>query len=207
MLVVEDDSFTRQLLTQVLTDADWSVACASTIPEAMDLIEPFEPHVLLCDLDLGPRPSGVDLCQRVAREWPWIGIVVLTAHSSPELVVRNALDLPAEILYLVKSDLGSPQEVVAALDAAVSGTFNKVARRSIGGSTIEISTEQAAVLMLIAQAYSNSAIAGERGTSVRAVEAMVQRLFAALGLEVQPETNMRVAAARMWASGLVKVHK
>ena len=62
---------------------------------------------------------------------------------------------------------------------------------------------QAEVLRLVAQAYSNAAIAEQRGTSLRAAEAMVQRVFAALGIEQAREANACVNAAKLWDSGRI----
>jgi DNA-binding CsgD family transcriptional regulator len=62
---------------------------------------------------------------------------------------------------------------------------------------------QAEVLRLVAQAYSNAAIAKQRGTSLRAAEAMVQRVFAALGIEQAREAIARVKAAKLWDSGRI----
>ena len=68
---------------------------------------------------------------------------------------------------------------------------------------IELSADQAEVLRLVAQAYSNAAIAEQRGTSLRAAESMVQRVFAALGIEPAREANARVKAAKLWDSGRI----
>ena len=201
---VEDEAFTRNLVAGALETEGWEVRSCATIAEAIEAIEDVEPHVVLCDLDLGPGPSGVDLCQRLVEDWPWIGIVVLSAHTSPELAVDSMGKLPKDVVYLVKSAVSSPQELSEAVEAAISGRIED--NRSLGeDDRIVLSHEQGEVLRLIAQAYSNAAIAEQRGTTLRAAEAMVHRVFQALGIDNGPEVNARVQAAMMWNSGRIGV--
>ena len=47
--------------------------------------------------------------------------------------------------------------------------------------------------------------AAERGTSVRAVETMLARLYTALGVDADEQANPRVTAARMWQQGRVRI--
>jgi DNA-binding NarL/FixJ family response regulator len=68
-----------------------------------------------------------------------------------------------------------------------------------------ISAAHGEVLRLVAQGLSNAGIAEVRGTSVNAAEAMVQRMFIALGIHSDRRHNTRVLAARMWQQGRVIV--
>lgn len=204
VLVVEDEAFTRNLVAGALAGLGWSVESCGSIAQAMALIEADEPNAVVCDLDLGEGPSGVDLCQRLVREYPWIGLVVLTAHTSPDLAVWSFDGLPEEVVYVVKSAVQSPGELSEAVAAAIGGR----AREAVAfdsAATVEISREQGEVLRLLAAAYSNAAIAQERGTTLRAAEAMVQRLFSALGIENSPAVNARVQAAAMWNCGRIVI--
>jgi DNA-binding NarL/FixJ family response regulator len=198
VIIVEDEAFTRMMVDRVLTADGWSVRATGTIADAMILLQGYQPNAIVCDLDFGSGPSGVDLLTHVAREQPWVGMVVLTAHAAPELAVPSSAQLPSDVVYLVKSAIKRPEEVTEAIDAAIEGRFLSRPEPGDLAATITLSPEQAEVLRLLAMAYSNQAIADARGTSVRAAEAMVQRVFQALGLANEPETNLRVQAARMW---------
>ena len=59
-----------------------------------------------------------------------------------------------------------------------------------------LSNKQLGVLSLVSQGLSNSQIAELRGTTVRAVEGMVSRVFEALEISTGTEGNARVEAAR-----------
>lgn len=205
VLIVEDEAFTRTMVDRVLAADGWMVKSAGSIAEAMTLLRDFEPNAIVCDLDLGPGPSGVDLLAHVSREQPWVGLVVLTAHAAPELAVPSSSVLPSDVVYLVKSAVERPEQITEAIDAAIEGRFLSRPESRDSASTITLSAEQAEVLRLLAMAYSNQAIAEARGTSLRAAEAMVQRVFQALGLSSEPETNLRVQAARMWHSSNISI--
>lgn len=205
IIVVEDEPFTRTLVERVLASDDWDVKAVGTVAEAVVLLDEFEPNAIVCDLDLGPGPSGVDLLARVARDQPWIGMVVLTAHAAPELAVPAASVLPPDVVYVVKSTIERPEQITEAIGAAIEGRFQSRPAGRMDEPSIVLSPEQADVLRMLALAYSNQAIADARGTSVRAAEAMVQRVFQALGLSSEPDVNIRVQAARMWHSSRITI--
>ena len=207
VVVIEDEPFTRTLVERVLTADNWLVEAVGSVSEAMVLLQDVEPNAVVCDLDLGPGPSGVDLLAWIARDQPWVGMVVLTAHGAPELAVPGASLLPADVVYLVKSAIERPDQITEAIRQAIEGRFMSHPDAIESGEAISLSSEQAEVLRMVAMAYSNQAIAEVRGTSVRAAEAMVQRVFQALGLTSDPDTNIRVQAARMWHSANIVITK
>jgi DNA-binding NarL/FixJ family response regulator len=198
--VVEDEAFTRTMVERVLATDGWTVEATGAIAQAMVLLEDAEPNAIVCDLDLGPGPSGIDLLAHIARTKPWIAMVVLTAHAAPELAARSTSVLPDDVVYVVKSRIERPEQITEAIDAALEGRFRSRPETPPTSTSIVLSAEQADVLRLLAMAYSNQAIAEARGTSVRAAEAMVQRVFQALGISGERDTNLRVQAARMWYS-------
>lgn len=203
MLIVEDEEFTRGLLTTAYGSMGVDVRSCSTVAEAIAILQDFEPHVVITDLDLGVGPSGALLLKRVASEWPWIGLVILSAHASPELAARDGVSIPEGTVYRVKSEVSSPQDLLALIEAAVE----KRVVREPGGDTdrVVISQVHGEILRMIAEGLSNSGIAKERNTSLRAAEGMVQRTFLAMGLRTTPDHNTRVLAVRMWQMGKVVV--
>jgi DNA-binding NarL/FixJ family response regulator len=199
---MEDEPLSRNLIAHALVSEGWIVVPCESVAQAVEALTDGEPNALVCDLDMGPGPTGVDLCQWVAEVRPWIAIVVLTAHTSPLLAVASLGGLLPDVVYLVKSTVSSSAELSAAIDAAITGRYPE-GSTLVQPGMIELSAEQSEVLRLVAQAYSNAAIAEQRGTSLRAAEAMVQRVFAALGIEQAREANARVKAAKLWDSGRI----
>lgn len=201
VLLVEDEEFTRGLLTNSLDKSGVEVQSCPSVSIALTLLQEFEPHVVITDLDLGQGPSGVHLLERVAQQTPWVGMAILSAHASPELAVRDGYRIPEGTVYAVKSEIASAEDLVALVQAAVE---RRVVRESDEISDkIVLSQVHGEILRMIAEGLSNAAIARERNTSIRAAEGMVQRTFVALGIGSDADRNARVLAVRMWQQGKV----
>lgn len=207
ILFVEDEDFTRTAVTSSLTGSGFHVHAYATVAEALEALEECDPHALVTDLDLGSGPSGIDLIQRVAQSRPWVGLVILTAHRSVTLAVGLPGDIPPEAVMVVKGDMGSMDDLSAAIEQSISqAVLPPTGEQTDSGSDpILISAAQAEILYLMAEGLSNSGIAERRGTTLRAAESMVQRTLHALGIAPDREFNARVLAVRMWQSGRVTV--
>ena len=205
VLVAEDEEFTLNLLREVLEGANFQVEAVKTVTEAIALVASFDPHVVITDLNFGVGPSGADLLQFVEKEHPWVGKVVLTSHASPALAIPNGVAIPAGVTYLVKSELGSITELVHAVEESISHSATASVRPVMENDRIIISASQGEILLMLAEGFTNAAIARKRGTSLRATETLVQRTFASLGIKSDEDFNPRVLAVRMWQQGKVVV--
>jgi DNA-binding NarL/FixJ family response regulator len=208
VLVVEDEAFTRQLVENALSQQGFSVTSCENASEAIVLVKQEEPHVVISDLDLGKGPTGVDLMNLISREFPWIGLVTMSAHSAPVLVGGG--QIPDGIPYLVKSQINNLEEIGEAIYKSISNLDPKTfglqdLRDQSSEAVFFVSAGQAEILRLIAKGFSNQAIADERGTSLRAVETMIQRVYQGLGLNRNSGQNNRVEAVSLWHQGKIKV--
>ena len=93
-------------------------------------------------------------------------------------------------------------ELVDALEAVLRDTLGKGYRHDLEDNRplSQLSARQITVLKLVASGLSNAQIAEERGTTVRAVEGIVSRVFGALNIDPQAEGNARVEAAKVFFS-------
>ena len=206
VLVAEDEEFTLNLLREVLEGAKFQVEAVTNVADAISRIESFDPHAVITDLNFGVTgPSGADLLQYLEKEHPWIGKLVLTSHASPSLAIPNGVTLPSGVTYLVKSELGSISDLVTAVESSISNLSYEFVKPVVENDRILISSTQGEILLLLAEGYTNSAIAKKRGTSVRAAETLVQRTFASLGIKNDEDFNPRVLAVRMWQQGKVVI--
>ena len=205
VLVVEDEIFVQQLIADGLRNEGYKVETASDISSAIEIIENFDPHVVMTDLDFGGGPDGADLLNRVHEEKPWMGMIVLTAHSSPELAVRANSRIPAQAIYLVKSDLTSLDQLYAAVKDSISNS--KVYDNPVVNSDgkFVLSASQCEILKYMAEGLSNTGIAAKRNVSLRATESLIQRTLQALEVKNDPNLNSRILAVRLWQQGKVVV--
>ena len=205
VLLVEDEEFTRTLLRDSLSKIGMNVLDVASVQAALAVIEEFDPHVVISDLDLGPGPDGADLLYKIEQTRPWTGMVVLTAHASPELALHGASRIPESATYLVKSQITSMDHLKSAIEESISRPGNVNAINKNAEDQYVISATQGEILRMIADGLSNAAIARERNVTLRAAEALIQRTFAALGVKGDPDVNSRVVAVRLWQQGKVVV--
>ena len=206
VLVVENDPFTLALVSEGLGAHNFSVSGVSTVPEAISSIESFSPHAIVTDLNFGHgAPTGADLLAHVDEHHPWIGKVVLTSHGSASLALPIGSQLTGDVTYLVKTQVSSISDLVSAVNESISGKNEVKVLEMNTGEQIRISKAQGEILLLLAEGYTNAAIAKKRGTTVRSTEALVQRTFTALGLGNDADFNPRTKAVRMWHQGKIVV--
>jgi len=205
VVVADDDAFTVSLVASGLEGQGFAVTTATSVAAALVAVEEVNPHALVTDLNFGTEDSGADLLDRVGRDFPWVGLVVLTSHRSPELAVGNPQLIPLSVVYLVKSQLGGVDDLAEAVHRAISG--QPLDRLEGVNDVPTVTAPQAEVLRMLAAGTSTRALAEHRGTTVRAVETMLTRLFAALGLDTGENANPRVAAVTLWQRGGIRVRR
>ena len=206
VVVADDDAFTISLVGDGLRAKGFDVSTATTASEAWKLVMANDPHCLVSDLNFGAGTSGATLLRRASSEHPWMGLVVLTSHLSPELAVEDSSSLPPNVVYLVKSQLKRIDDLADAVRRAISGRTDSDAP-VIPVGTFLITAAQAEVLRMLAAGASTKALAAHRGTTVRAAETMLSRLYAALELGTDPSANSSVSAVRLWQQGRIIVRQ
>ena len=80
VLVVDDDRFQREFVSDVLGDRAEVVACANA-DEALAVLRAEPADLMLSDLAM-PGRSGLELMQQVVRDHPGTDFVIVTAHAS-----------------------------------------------------------------------------------------------------------------------------
>ena len=205
VMLVEDEEFTRNMVSEMLTTSGVTVASVDSVAKAISTIDSYDPHVVLTDLDLGSGPDGADLLQKVFKERPWTGMVIMTAHASPELAINDASRIPDPTVYIVKSEIKTISNLLLAIEESIEKT-GKFEKSFVASSEkITITASQAEILRMLADGLSNASIAKERDITLRAAEALIQRTFIALGVNGDSNINPRVVAVRMWHQGKVAV--
>jgi DNA-binding NtrC family response regulator len=118
ILVVEDDSDVRGLLSEILLDAGYNVITMRTADDALPVIESDRPiDLLFTDILMPGQLNGIDLAKATHRLRPTLPIVFTTAYGDTDLFRREGI---AESRILNKPYLPGQieEEVAAALGAA-----------------------------------------------------------------------------------------
>ena len=209
IVVVENESLLRDLIARSLETAGFDVSTAANAADAKRAVKASDPDVCVVDIELGPGPNGFDFAEYLSREAEDVGVVFLTNLPDPRFANRDSKSITQNQAYLRKSQLVDSKELIEAVNAVLKEKDVDKFRHDQNQDRplAELSRRQISVLKLVAEGYSNNQIADERGTTVRAVEGMVSRIFQALGVDAQGVGNARVEATRMYlsAAGAVTV--
>ena len=200
VVVVENEPLMRDLIGKTLESAGFKVTTAANAADAKRVHLAIDPDAMVVDIELGPGPDGFDLAAAVLAESPEIAIVFLTNLPDPRLAGKDSKSVPKNAAYLRKSNLVDANELVDALNSVLKNEDASAYRHDLDAKRplAELSAKQLEVLKQISDGLSNQQIADARGTSVRAVEGMVSRIFEALNIDVQDEGNSRVDAVKIF---------
>lgn len=205
-MVVENESLLRDLIARMLETSGFTVTTAANAADAKRAIDSTDPDAVVIDIDLGLGPNGFDLADAVSRETPERGIVFLTNLPDPRFAGSGTHQVHSGAAYLRKSQLVDSHDLIEALAAVLRNRVGAEFRHDLnrGRPLAALSSNQLRVLRLVAEGKTNAHIAAVRGTTVRAVEAMLARIFGLLEIDSADEGNPRVEAAHAYfvAAGL-----
>ncbi len=198
VLVVEDEPFIRGLVADKLKGNGFKVEVASTAAEARKIAANTDIDIVVMDIDLGPGPSGLDLGIALHKMHPALALVFLTHVPEPRIFGVDVKSVPKNAAYLLKERLADPNVLNDAIEAALRDRVGPEFRDDLKPShpLVNVSKTQLDVLRMIAKGLSNQQIAEQRGTTLRAVENLVNRAIAAAGIDAKSKTSARVIAVR-----------
>jgi DNA-binding NtrC family response regulator len=94
ILVVEDDIFVSDMLSQVLTRASHNVKVAKDGEDAVMVLKSFVPDVMVTDI-LMPKKSGTTLISEVKAQHPSMEIIAISGGGRADPI--GYLDLSEEL--------------------------------------------------------------------------------------------------------------
>jgi DNA-binding NarL/FixJ family response regulator len=207
LLIADDHRVYREGIRVLLHD----ISEVEVIGEAADgdqaiaLSERLNPDVILMDLKM-PGTNGIEATRRIVEHDPRVGILVLTMYDDDDSVF-SAMRAGARG-YLLKdadqADLLRALQVVQRGEAIFSPT---VARRLMGyfaalqsaGRGVqafpELTVREQDVLRLIAEGYSNAAIAARLALSIKTVQNHISNIFSKLQVVDRAQAIVRAREA------------
>jgi DNA-binding NarL/FixJ family response regulator len=200
VLVIEDEALLRDLLAQTLTGHGFAVSTAANALEAREVFDEEDLDAIIVDINLGSGLDGYDLAEALLRESPELGVLFLTNLPDPRFSGHGARAVFRGAAYLRKSQLVGTNELMDALGEVLAGRVSSGHRHDQNPDRplADLSRMQLEVLKLVAMGKSNQQIAEERDRSLGAVESMLSRIFAILGIDASADGNARVEASRQY---------
>lgn len=212
ILVVEDETLTRTLISKTLASSGFRVVdTATNAAAAMAAFRLHRPQVVLMDIDLSAGPTGLDIALAMRKISPRVGLVFITSFCDVRTIAPNLPPMPVASLLMHKSDISEVEQLIEvirhAYEVAQSGADNVKPPIAIAGEPF--TDLQLELMRLISLGKSNSAIAAVRVTTVKSTENAISRLAKKLNIPSDDLNNQRVLIAREFfrLSGTAKIHE
>lgn len=117
VLVVDDEPIVLQSCRRVLEAEGWEMISASSVAEALLILESITPELLLVDVKM-PVHDGMYLMRKVREKRPGIPIIVMSGYATSE-TIKEAEGLGAAI-FLPKPF--TPDELAGTLRSVAKST-------------------------------------------------------------------------------------
>ncbi len=211
VLVVEDEALFRELISHSLVQHGFQVVGATgDVLEALEMAKSFKPDVVLLDIHLGTQApdapqNGVQLALKLRQTMPQLGVVFLSNHRELEFLRAFETGSGQGWSYLLKKNIRSISALTRAIEGASEGMVVLDSELMFGttrrGKLAELTDRQFEVLSLVAQGFSNAAIAEQLGISVRTIDNQTSSLYTALGVNIEDSSvQPRVRAVLTYLS-------
>ncbi len=87
LLIVDDESATRELCRDVALDAGLQVQTSATTENALEILDQLPVDIVVTDLKV-PQLGGIELLKRIRADYPHITVMVLTQYGTIETAVE-----------------------------------------------------------------------------------------------------------------------
>jgi class 3 adenylate cyclase/FixJ family two-component response regulator len=189
VLVADDSVIIREGVRAMLAaEADLTVVGAAEDYDSLVAgAESHEPQVIVSDIRMPPnfQREGIDACKEIRKRHPGTGVVILSQYDDPDYAISLLSEGAAGYAYLLKDHIAEGDQLARAirevatggsmLDPAIVSALVRPVRGTSG-----LSSDDDALLTMVAAGKPIKAIAAVRKTTASAVADDVERLFMAL---------------------------
>ncbi|HEX6653691.1 MAG TPA: response regulator transcription factor [Thermoleophilaceae bacterium] len=203
-IVIADDAvLLREGAARLLEDAGFEiVGQAGDADDLMRKVRAHKPDVAVIDVRMPPDNSddGLRAALSIRQELPDVGILLLSQYVEDRYISELLAGGTEGVGYLLKDRVGEIErftEAVQRIGRGGSVLDPEVVAQMVGRREeplSELTDRERDVLALMAEGYSNRAIAETIFVSERAVERHVTSIFSKLGLEATGQEHRRVLA-------------
>ena len=213
VVVGEDDFLAREGITHILDRVDGLelVASSGELDALREAIERDLPDVVVTELRMPPAymDEGIRLAQELRTTHPEMGVVVVSDCTEPRYATELFAQGSSRRGYLLRRRLRDAGRLVRVIEEVARGgavldptvVDGLMADQNDGSPLTRLTPREREVLELIAEGYSNAAIAERLTITRRGVERHVSAIFAKLALADSGDTSPRVRAALLFLRG------
>lgn len=198
VVVVDDHRVIRAGLRAMLGEAEGEFLLVGEAAEgaaALCLVAELQPDVVLMDLRM-PGMDGIEAIARLRREWPQLGVLILTTYNEDELMIRglqagargyllkdtSLAALFAAIRTVARGEMLVQPEVMERLlaRAARAGDARDHASQPLSGGVTERERE---VLTLVARGERTKEVAARLRVSERTITGHLTNIYTKLNVD------------------------
>jgi len=204
VILAEDDVLLREGVASLLLRSGFEVVGqAGDASQLLTMVRDQIPELVVVDIRMPPghTTEGLDAAHVIRKDFPEVGILVLSAHVE----VEHALELLAGgrgIGYLLKSRVTDIDEFIGSLQRVAKGgsvvdpalVAELVAARHRDDPLEALSMREQEVLALMAEGRSNAGIARRLWVTEGTVEKHVRSILTKLSLAETDDDHRRVLA-------------
>jgi DNA-binding NarL/FixJ family response regulator len=209
----EYDFLAREGITRVIEGLEGIelVASCGDVDALRTAIYRDQPDIVVTELRMPPgyTDEGIRLAADLRSAHPEIGVVVVSERADPRYATELFAQGSSRRGYLLKDRVKDADRLArvieevarggAVLDpSVVDGLMSEQTERS---PLTRLTRREREVLELIAEGYSNTAIAGRLTITRRGVERHVSAIFSKLALADSTDRSPRVRAALLFLRG------
>lgn len=206
LIVVDDEPLFRELLRSTLSAEPGLdvVGVAGDGQSAVLLARKEKPDVVIMDIEMPGRLDGIEAALQIKRDRPETGVVILSAHSERRYVTSLPLEDMQGWGYLLKQTAPDLATVVRAIQGSKAGmvvldpSVVSGLRPRQGSAVARLNPRHQEVLELMAQGYSNAAIARLLKLSRKSVETYINVIYQELQLSHEEDIHARVKATLLY---------
>ena len=198
--LVEDDSRTRETLTELLRGASslHFVASYATGEEAVQNVPKLRPHVALVDINL-PRMNGIECVVKLKTLLPEINVLMLTTHDEGDLVFES-LRAGANGYLLKNRAHAGLVDAVEQVHAGGAPMSMQIARKVVrffqqtrpSSSTLAaLTTREQEILALLATGKLYKEIGDRLGISLSTVRGHLHKVYSKLHVQSRTEAVLK----------------
>jgi DNA-binding NarL/FixJ family response regulator len=209
LIVVDDEPLFRELLCRTLSAEQGLqvVGVAGDGETAIRLAKQEKPDVVIMDIELPGKLDGIEAALQIKKERPQTGIVILSVHSERRYVTSLPLETMQGWAYLLKQTAPDLATLVRAIQGSKAGmvvldpAVVSNLRPKQGSALARLNPRHQEVLELLAQGYSNAAIAQLLNLSRKSVETYINAIYQELHLSHEQGIHARVKATLLYLEG------